>query len=292
MSLTLKAPAKINLRLEVLGKRPDGYHEVRMLMVAISVYDTLRLEKIERGIRLSCPGLPEGPENLAWKAADAFFRATGVKGGIAISLEKYIPSAAGLGGGSSDAATVLEGLDQLYQTGVGTARLREIGATLGSDIPFFFGGAAPAWATGRGEIITPLEADLAPVGVVLINPGIPVSTPEVYRALSAPPLDEKALTALRRESIDTRLPASLIGAEGREFLRNDLERVVFTRYPVIERIKERLLEAGASAALMSGSGSSVFGLCSDGESAQRVINAAKFPEEYFSVAAQTLTARL
>jgi len=170
--------------------------------------------------------------------------------------------------------------------------LRRIGATLGSDIPFFFGGAVPAWATGRGEIITPLEGGLTPVGVILINPGIPVSTPEVYRALSAPPLDEAALTALRRESIDTRLPASLIGAEGREFLRNDLERVVFTRYPVIEGIKERLLEAGANAALMSGSGSSVFGLCSDRENAQRVLEAAKFPQEYFSVAAQMLTARL
>ena len=285
--LKIEAPCKINLRLEVLGKRPDGYHEVRLLMVAISLYDHIELERAAQGISLSSPGLPEGPENLAWRAAALFFEATGVSGGVRIALEKRVPMAAGLGGGSSDAATVLEGLDRMYGTRLGVPRLRELGARLGSDVPFFMGGAPPAWALGRGERICPLSRPIPEVGVALVNPRIPVSTPEVYKALGAGPLPE-ALTSLGPDCMDTPLPEPLWGKAGRDYLRNDLETAVFGRYPKVKEIKDRLLEAGAGAALMSGSGSSVFGICRDQEEARRVLERARFPADYFLWAARTL----
>ncbi len=285
--LKIEAPCKINLRLEVLGKRPDGYHEVRLLMVAISLYDHLELEQVARGISLSSPGLPEGPENLAWRAAALFFETTGVSGGVRIRLDKKVPTAAGLGGGSSDAAAVLGGLDRMYGTGLGVPRLRELGARLGSDVPFFMGGAPPAWALGRGERIYPLSRPIPEVGVALVNPRIPVPTPEVYKALGAGPLPE-ALTSPGLNCMDTPLPEPLWGQAGREFLRNDLETAVFGRYPRVKEIKQRLLEAGAGAALMSGSGSSVFGICRDQEEARRVLDRARFPADYFLCAARTL----
>lgn len=280
-----RAPAKVNLRLEILGKRPDGFHEVRLFMVPIALFDKIIVEKRESGIEISCPGVEDGPGNLAWKAAELFFAESAIAGGARIEIEKDIPAQAGLGGGSSDAAATLEALDVLYRANLGEPRLRELAGRLGSDIPFFVGPPRAAWALGRGELIEPFGEQLPEMWLVLIHPGIGVSTPVAYKALGAAPIDESALTALRAESMNTRPPRALGGAPGAEtgesFFLNDLEPPVFAHYPLIQDIKGMLQEAGAPLTLMSGSGSSVFGLCPDEESAQGVLKRARIPDSYF-----------
>ena len=279
--IELRAPAKVNLRLEVLGKRADGFHEVRLFMVAIELFDKMVVERRESGIEISCPGIENGPGNLAWKAAELFFAETGITGGAYIEIEKDIPAQAGLGGGSSDAAATLDALDILYKTGLGEDKRRELAARLGSDIPFFIGTPRPAWALGRGEIIVPVEGELPEMWLVLVHPGIGVSTPVAYKALGAALIEESALTALRAESINTRLPGAPWEENGESFFLNDLEPPVFAHYPLIQDIKGLLQEAGAPLTLMSGSGSSVFGLFPEEGAAQGVLKRARIPETYF-----------
>lgn len=270
--LTLEAPAKINLRLEVLGKRPDGYHEVRLLMLGISLSDRLVLRRRPAGITLRCPaGGPESSENLAWRAAELYFAEIGVCGGVAIELEKRIPAEAGLGGGSSDAAAVLEGLDRLYGSNLGSDRLRELAGRIGSDIPFFIGGAHPAWALGRGEQIVPLAWPIPAMAVIVVKPAVGVSTALAYRKLAAPELPAQTLAARREEPLPGPPAGPLWGPAGRKFVKNDLEGPVFSLYDEIRTVKRRLVEAGVTTVLMSGSGSAVFALCSNRGRAQEVI---------------------
>lgn len=250
--LELWSPAKINLCLHVLGRRANGYHELAMAMQRVDLCDRIRIRLVaEAGIRVVCAGLDlvSGEENIAARAAGLVLAETQWAGGVEIEIDKYIPVAAGLGGGSSNAATVLLGLDQLLGLGLGQERLMVLGAQLGADVPFFVF-ADPAWATGIGTQLERLPA-LPEVAYLLINPKIAVSTASVYQSLQLTKGGE--LANLPRFSVVTK--SDLCAA-----LHNDLERVTLERYPLIAEIKQLLLDRGAIGALMSGSGATVFGV--------------------------------
>ena len=259
MNKTFLAPAKINLCLHVLGKRPDGYHELAMLMQRVSLYDTLRIALVaERGVRVVCKGveLPPGGENIAARAARRMLELSGADCGVEIAIDKAIPVAAGLGGGSSDAAAVLMGLDEMLSTALGKERLMAEGGGLGADVPFFIF-KEPAWATGIGDCLETVPS-LAPLWYVLVNPGVAVSTAWVYQNLG-----------LTSPGTVARMPGFLETTAGVvRLLHNDLEGVTIPRYPVIASLKERLLGLGAAGALMSGSGPTVFGVFEGVEAAR------------------------
>lgn len=256
-AITLQAPAKVNLWLSVTGRRNDGYHELATWMQKLALADTVVLKPRSAGIKLVCRNalLPEDEGNLAYRAAVAFFRETGLGTGISIELFKRIPVAAGLGGGSSDAAAVLKGLNALYDTGLSNEELREIGLRLGADVPFLVSPYQAAWATGVGERLQEIKS-LEESTFILINPGFPVSTKWVYDKFDSMQGANFALT------LDGN-PFMLSGAKDSglpETLYNDLEVVTINRYPEISELKETLLAKGASVSLMSGSGPTVFGI--------------------------------
>jgi 4-diphosphocytidyl-2-C-methyl-D-erythritol kinase len=277
--LSLKAHAKINLTLEVLGKRPDGYHEVAMIMQSVSLHDTVTLSLRDTGIVLTCdsPELPCDTGNLAFRAADLLQREYGVTRGVRIELTKRIPLAAGLAGGSTDAAAVLKGLNRLWQLALPLTELEKLAARLGSDVPFCLQGGT-SLATGRGEILTALP-DFAGRGVVLANPPLQVSTAWVYGNFQGENLPRLDLSWLRQWFGQQDFPAVAAA------LFNDLESVTIPAYPQIAALKEQLLQAGAAGVLMSGSGPTVFALTPDpaaaGEVAGRVAWA---PEVVVSIA--------
>ncbi len=248
--ITLWSPAKINLHLAVLGKRPDGYHEVEMLMQMVGLCDEITVALRGEGIHVSCDTatVPSGEGNIAWKAAHELLRASGRKAGIAISIKKNIPIAAGLAGGSGNAAAVLTAVNKLLDINFDVRRLAEIGTGLGMDVPFYFFGPT-AFARGRGEILTSL-APAPPFWVLLVNPGFETSTAWVYKNVNL------RLT----KKVDCTKIARLTVRNIAERLHNDLEAVTAAAYPVISRIKDALLSQNALGALMSGSGPTVFGI--------------------------------
>lgn len=253
-TLKLKAPAKINYRLDVLRKRPDGYHDLRMVMQRIDLCDDIHIALSgHAGIRVTCgrAGVPEGPENIAWRAADALLKLSGKAVGLDIAITKNIPVAAGLGGGSSDGAAVLMGVNELLGLGLDDGRLMEIGVKLGADVPFFIF-KKTALAEGIGEKLSPIDR-MPPAWLVLVNPNIHVSTAWVYQNLQ--------LTTRNDDHIISCFYGSV--ADVCAILSNDLETVTIRRFPVIGEIKERLLALGACGALMSGSGPTVFGVFAD-----------------------------
>ena len=266
-TVRLRAPAKINLYLRVLGRRPDGYHLLATLMQKLALYDQVELESVSDGITLECPGsdLPVTEENIALRAAHLFFKTLqGLlpeRHGVEIILKKGIPIAVGLGGGSSDAAAVLVGLDKLFQTGCSKQELAAMGLQLGADVPLFIYDWPVAWATGIGERLTPAKG-LENARVVLVNPGFFVSTKWVYENLPLT-LDEKISNLYNSHSehddfvIDNPFAQHFFKSND---VYNDLEQVTQTSFKEIALIKEQLLAAGASSALMSGSGPTVFGI--------------------------------
>lgn len=256
-SITLPAFAKINLVLRVLGRRADGYHEIETVFQTVSLHDTLTFEPLEDGrLELVCsaPDVPANETNLVHRAAVALREFGGVREGARITLEKRIPTQAGLGGGSSDAAAALCGLASLWNVRCGRHELELLGARLGADVPFFFTGGT-ALGTGLGTDITPLP-DAPPLSLLVVTPGVKVSTAEAYKLLNAP--------ALTKDEAEAKLPISRTGLEFsgslREVMRNDFERVVFRLEPEIARARAALDAAGARASMLSGSGSSVFGV--------------------------------
>lgn len=258
---TFWAPAKINLCLHVQGKFENGYHDLVMLMQRIGLYDQLEIGlRADGGFNFRCSelSLAEGEENLALRAAKLLLAHVGSAFGADITLQKHIPVAAGLGGGSSDAATVLLALNRMARFELSRSELMELGVKLGADVPFFILEQA-AWATGIGDRLEP-EADLPPVFYLLVNPRVPVSTAWVYQNLR---LTSSVDVAKLREFPRT--------AEGLvRLLCNDLERVTLEHYPVIREAKRQMLAAGALGALMSGSGATVFGLFSERDQAEKV----------------------
>ena len=256
-----KAYAKINLTLAVGEKRPDGYHEVVSVMQRVSLCDTLTAEQTREGITLTCsdPALPSGEENLAHRAASLFFRETGIAGGAALTLEKRIPSQAGLGGGSSDAASALLALRKLYAPALSDTELETMAAALGSDVPFFIRGGTQL-ATGRGEVLSPLPP-LTDGWFVIVKPAESFSTPAMYRRL-----DEPGSVLVRNSRyMQDAVAANNVHAVAAE-LHNSFERVV-PKGSSLRTIKDALRARGALGTLLSGSGSAVFGLFDDREAA-------------------------
>lgn len=255
MEKTFFAPAKINLCLHVLGRLDSGYHELAMVMQRVSLYDDIRIRLGgDRGIRVVCPAveLSQGEDNISARAARLLLTTMQIDKGVDIEIIKRIPVAAGLGGGSSDAAAVLIGLNEMLGLELDTRRLQTLGGQLGADVPFFIF-RQPAWATGIGTNLEPI-AVLPEVAYLLVNPGFAVSTAEVYRSLELTKGGE--LANLPRFSVVTK--DDLCAA-----LHNDLEAVTLVRWPQIAEIKKRLLDMGALGALMSGSGATVFGVFDD-----------------------------
>ncbi|MBQ3109905.1 MAG: 4-(cytidine 5'-diphospho)-2-C-methyl-D-erythritol kinase [Clostridia bacterium] len=262
-ALTAKAFAKINLSLDVLGTLPNGYHEVKMVMQTVSLYDSVELTKTEKGISLECSlrFLPTGPENLAYRAAEAFFKETGIDGGVKIYLKKHIPVGAGLAGGSSNAAAVLTGLNRLYDAHLSTRRLCEIGTALGADVPYCIIGGTRL-AEGIGEKLSPLPP-LPECHIVLVKPSFSISTKWVYENIDScpdivhPPTD-KLIAALEKGDL----------YEMCANMGNVLEDVSIAHYPVLSSVKDDLRALGAIGSQMSGSGPTVFGIFDDEEKAR------------------------
>lgn len=258
MTKEILAPAKINLYLDVTGKRQDGYHNIKSVMQTVSLFDRVTVTE-DTGISVSCTDktLPTDNNNLAYKAASLFFSETGIKGGAKTSIEKNIPVAGGLAGGSTDGAAVLTALNSIYGNVLSDERLMSLGARLGADVPFCIAQGC-ALCEGIGELITPIESKLA-LNIVIAKGGESVSTPEAYRLIDEQ-LDKGQVNNRRNGAAV--LEAVRMGNTA-ELLRhayNIFEEVILPRHSCAAKIKEEMYENGAVFAMMSGSGPSVFGV--------------------------------
>lgn len=273
--MKVKAHSKINLTLNIVGKRPDGYHEVDMIMQTLDFGDTVSVEKMLSGIEITGTGnnVPYDSTNIAWKAAKLFFDVTGIRGGAKIHIEKRIPVCAGMAGGSTDAAAALKALNSLYGKPLSTRVLIKVSAKLGADVPYCIMGGT-ARARGIGEVLTPLKP-FGKVWVVVVKPCISISTPWAYSCLKydtmAHPDTDEAAKAI--EEGNRNLVYNLMG--------NSFEESVFAKYPEIADIKAKLKSMGADGALMSGSGSTVFGIYEDKSLAEEAFE--HFKDKYKEV---------
>lgn len=244
-AMQVLAPAKINLSLKILGRRSDGFHEIETLIAPISLYDKIDIDRQSRWIDFSCddPTVPSGDENLIVRAAKAFFERTKISGGVTIKLQKQIPHGAGLGGGSSDAATTLRALNELFETKLSREELVTLGSTIGSDVSFFLFESA-AICKGRGEIVSPTKLKKK-LSILLCKPAFLVSSAWAYSRWQ----DSKEIPGISYQSQNF---------DGQTLL-NDLERPVFEKFVFLAQLKAWLLkQVEVRAALMSGSGSTVF----------------------------------
>lgn len=266
--VSVKAPAKINLTLDVLHKRPDGYHEVEMIMTTIDLADRIHLELLpDKKITIDCSAsfVPIDERNLTYQAAKKLQERFQVEWGVSIYIDKQIPVAAGLAGGSTDAAATIKGLNQLWNLGLSLEEMVSVGTELGSDVAFcLYGGTA--LATGRGEIITPLSP-LPPCWVILAKPPLGVSTGNIYSKLNVNELEERPNTLAMKQAL----------AEGNfsqvaKYLCNVLETVTLKEHPQVLQIKQQMKKFGADGVLMSGSGPTVYGLTQKMSRVQRIYN--------------------
>jgi 4-diphosphocytidyl-2-C-methyl-D-erythritol kinase len=280
MKVYEKAPAKINLLLDVIRKREDGYHEVEMVMTMVDLADRLEMEELPTDtiiITSQAGYIPLDEKNLAFQAAQLVKERYDVNKGVHIHLNKKIPVSAGLGGGSSDAAAALRGLNRLWRLGIPMEELQQLGAELGSDVPFCVRGGT-AFAQGRGEIITAIDHP-PQCWVILAKPAINISTADIYRKLRADqignhPSAEAMIDAIRRQRFD--LICKRMG--------NVLEEVTLSEYPEVQRIKDCMIRLGADGALMSGSGPTVFALAAKESKAARIYNGLRgFCKEVYAV---------
>lgn len=280
--LTYKAFAKINWALSVLNKRNDGYHDIISLMHAIDLYDTLIFEP-SSGIEIQTELPIKRENNLIYKAIIALQQYTGIKKGIKVTLQKQIPIGAGLGGGSSDAATTLKALNELWGLNLGVNTLQKIGVSIGSDVPFFFN-LPLCIVEGRGDIIKPLKIEKS-YTLVIVKPKFSISTKWAYEFLN---LETELTTEYKKINNNIWQLYLLLceGAYSNFHSWNDLEKSVSGKYPEIEKIKKKLLEAGALMSLLSGSGSTVFGVFNNEVDANETL---KIFEGYWCKVVQTLT---
>jgi len=264
--LELLAPAKINLVLRICGRRADGYHEIETVMQKLELADHLKI-KINfdfKNVELRCPGidLPEDENNLIYQAAQAFLDYTGISAGVQIRLDKRIPVAAGLGGGSSDAAATLLGLNDLFSTDLAEDDLLGLASALGADVPFFVGKNGAAYATGIGTTLRNIGS-ITDCWIILVNPGLAVSTKWAYENFRLTNTDKPYMFSGYSKSLENEFPtgmSTVLKKCGTEFPFNDLETVTVQRYGVIKNIKDELQRQGACLAMMSGSGPTVFGV--------------------------------
>ncbi len=279
MPLEKKSPCKVNLILNILGKRADGFHELETVMQPVNICDEMRFERGGSGVELSCshPELPTDAKNLVHRAATAFLQAAEISAGVRIHLQKNLPLAGGIGGGSANAAVTFTALNELFGSPLPPAQLHELAAVLGSDVPFFLY-AQPALATGRGERVQPLEAFPALRGkaILLVHPGFGISTPWSYQNLARFP---KALNGQpgRAEKLVTALQAKSWPADVGDFY-NSLEAPAFEKFPALELYQRFFREQGALISLMSGSGSTTFAITRDLSAAENL--AGKFKSEF------------
>lgn len=284
--LTLNANAKINLTLDILGTRPDGYHEVAMVMQEVNLHDVLSLSEIPAGIELQITiegqkgELPADETNLCWKAAALVQKECALTQGVRIELTKRIPMAAGLAGGSADAAAVLKGMNELFALHLSEERLCELGARLGSDIPFCIMGGTML-ATGRGELLERLPS-VPQMDVVLAKPEVGVSTAWAYRTYDAGYAGPHPDNAAMLSAIEAGNKAGVAS-----LLCNVLEGITLQEHAVIADYKKIMLQKGALASMMSGSGPTVFGLAEDEKTASEIAAAVKA----FDSGAAVFTAR-
>lgn len=262
--MKINSPAKINLFLHIIGKRSNGYHDIRSLMCCLALYDILTLDFQTPEIKVACAhsAVPEDETNLAYRAAMCFFEAMHLSDGVGIFIEKFIPVAAGLGGGSSNAASVLLGLNGHYGNPFSKQDLASLALTLGADVPFFIY-QKPALATGVGENLRFFEG-IQPYPIVLIRPKVQISTADVYKNLN--------LGLTNCEQKHKSFPLNE-GFNPDCHLCNDLETVTISWCPEISDIKSILLDQGALGSLMSGSGPAVFGVFSDSDRARKAYEA-------------------
>ena len=264
-TISLKAPAKINLFLEILGKRDDGYHEIETIMQEIDLADNLQFEEIQEGVKLECndKNIPLDQDNLVCKAANLILKECGIKKGVSINLEKKIPVGAGLGGGSSDAAATLKALNSLWGVGLNDGELMEFAAKLGSDIPFFIKGKTSI-CSGRGEVISPVQVGIR-MDYLILFPRVHISTETIYKNLK---ID---LTKKRKDVsffLDALKYSESVGIG--KLLFNRLEEVIFTTYPDLLQVKHSLEFFDFCGLSISGSGSAFFGLCKDRHQAEAI----------------------
>ncbi|RPI74563.1 MAG: 4-(cytidine 5'-diphospho)-2-C-methyl-D-erythritol kinase [Desulfobacteraceae bacterium] len=256
----IKTPAKLNVRLKVIGRRPNGYHDLVSIMAPITLFDELELEKSVSEITLTSEGfrVPNNADNLVYRAAELFLKQAGLKAGVQIKLKKGIPVAAGMGGGSSDAAATLRSLNELFSRPFSFAELSSMAVQLGADVPFFLQ-PRPCIARGIGEILEPIE-NWPEMRYVIVHPPLEISTAWVYANLKLGLTGDE--DGYIRKCLKFRFSSIA------SILENDLEQVTIAHYPVIDSIKSHLLKAGAEGALMTGSGPTVFGLFSSLDKAQ------------------------
>lgn len=269
-----KAYAKINLGLDILRKRADGYHDIATVMQRISLHDLLFFERSER-VEIACnvPDLSLGEENLVRKAARALEKKTGQTLPFALRLEKRIPIAAGLAGGSTDAAATLTALNELYELGLSNTELQEIGRGIGADVPFCLSEEPCCFATGIGEVLTPIPNRLR-AEVLLVNPGIEISTPEVYRGVFPDHFGKIDFSSLRKV-LEKGDPVPFQP-------ENLMESYVFRKHPEVASLKREILSLGALSSFMSGSGSTVCGLFVNADEPKRSLGA-QHPEYFIEV---------
>lgn len=270
----LKAYAKINIGLNIISKRPNGYHNVETIFQQIDLHDVIKLSKNQKSeivIISNDSSLPIDEKNICYRAADYFFKAVGKRFGLVIEIEKNIPVGAGLGGGSSNAASVLKGIKQLFNISIADAELAQISSKLGADVPFFLMGKT-AFASGIGDVLTRIKLHL-PDHCLLIYPNLKISTEWAYKNFNFDLTKSKKIIKLSRINHN-----HFDFFELRKFLHNDFEEVAFREYPLLKDIKELLYTKGAVFASMSGSGSSIYGLFAKYEDA---VEAKKiFPKSY------------
>ena len=256
--------AKINLTLDVLSKRPDGYHNVEMIMQTVSLYDLILVDKTEKNISISTnlKYLPVNEKNIAYKAALEFFKYTSITGGCKIMIHKNIPVAAGLAGGSGNAAAVLCSLDKLYNTNLSSDELMDIASKLGADVPYCIMGGT-ALATGIGEILTPLPS-IPKCNILMVKPPISVSTAAIYEAIDTAEIDKRPNTNAMIDALAQKDLKSVA-----QNLSNVMGNVTETMHPIVKGIRRKMLMNGALGAVMSGSGPTVFGIFPDYETAKK-----------------------
>ena len=279
MEIIEKVPAKINLGLDVLGKRADGYHELEMVMSSVDLADRLIMEELEEDkiiIETNKAFLPIDKRNNVYQAASIVKKRYGINKGILIRITKNIPVAAGLGGGSTDCAAALRGMDRLWQLGLTMPELIDIGMEVGTDVPYCIYGTT-AFISGKGEKVTPLRP-MPQCWVVLVKPRLSVSTGKIFQEVDLDQLHHPDIQELS-DAILAEDYQRMIAAMG-----NSLESITIPKHPVVQQIKERMMKYGADVALMTGSGPTVFALCQKYSRAQRVYNALKgFCEEVYLV---------
>lgn len=263
--MRLKSPAKVNFRLDVLNKRTDGYHDLCMINSAISLYDDIECSLIERGIQIDVendPNVPEGENNIVYGVAKEILAYSNKNIGVHIKIKKNIPSAAGMGGGSSNAATVLMGLNEMLRINLSKDKLMKIGVRFGADVPFFIL-EAPAVARGVGDELARIKK-MPKLPMVLVTPNIKVPTKWAFERYAASN-DNVAAKAVAEEDIPVQFATKKAIIK---YLNNDLERVTIGKYPVLNDIKKVLTKLGAIATQMTGSGPTVFGIFPTAEAAQ------------------------